>query len=227
MDMSSENFVTEEREVSGFDRVSMSNYGELIIIQGESEALTIEAHDADTLSRIYTKVSDGELAIGIRGTFMDRVGDVLSTGLGGQRIRYSLTVKELKRLFISGAARVTASDLKTDHLAIKLTGAGSVRIKGLRAGSLQIDLPGAGKIELAGYAEEQKAQISGAGHYMAAKLESRKASVILSGAGKAIVWTNDDLQVKITGLGSVDYYGSPEVKQEITGLGNVVRLGNP
>ncbi len=224
--MSSKNFVIEEREVNGFDRVSMSDYGELIITQAEHEALTIEAHP-DALSRIYTKVSDGELRIGIRGTFMDRVSDVLSTGLGGQRLRYSLTVKELKRLFISGAARVIASDLKTDHLALKLTGAGSVQMKGLRADNLKVDLPGAGKVELAGYVEEQKVQISGAGHYMAAKLECHKANVNLSGAGKAIVWASDDLEVKIGGLGSVDYYGTPKVKQEITGLGNVVRLGNP
>lgn len=223
--MSSTNYVTEEREVRGFDRVSMSDYGELIITQGEREALTIEAHP-EMLARIQTKISDGELAIGIRGSFTDRVSDMLSTGLGGQRLRYNLTVKELKRLSISGAARVTVSNLASVQLGLKLSGAGSVQMKDLRVEHLQVDFPGTGKMNLAGQAVEQEAQISGAGHYIAAKLESVIAKVNLSGAGRATVWASDDLEVKISGLDNVHYYGSPQVKQQISGLGNVVRLGD-
>ena len=39
------NVVTEEREVSGFERVALSGVGQVIVTQGEEEALTVETDD--------------------------------------------------------------------------------------------------------------------------------------------------------------------------------------
>jgi len=69
--------------------------------------------------------------------------------------------------------------------------------------------------------------MSGAGSYSAPKLESRRASVDLRGAGHATVWAVEDLDVTIRGLGSVEYYGSPTVKKNVSGLGSVTSLENP
>jgi hypothetical protein len=224
--MSTGNRVTESREVSNFDRVFLRDYGELVITQGEQESLTIETHP-DVLPQIRTEVKDGELVIKIGGSWLDKLGHALSTSLTRQWIKYDLTVKKLTGLEIAGAVRVNASSIDTDRLALKLGGASQVNIEALSAEVLEVDLPGAGAINISGKVGEQRIAISGAGSYSAPKLESRRASVDLRGAGQATVWAIEDLEVAIRGLGSVEYYGTPTVKKSVSGLGSVTSLGNP
>ena len=223
--MSTDNLVTESREVSNFDRVFLRDYGELVITQGEEESLTIKT-DRDILPKIKTEVREGRLVIKIGGHWLDKLGHALSTSLTRQWIKYNLTVKKLTGLEIAGAVRVNASDIETDRLALKLSGAGQINIKALSAEVLEVDSPGAGAINISGKVEEQRVVISGAGSYKAPKLESRRASVDLRGAGQATVWAVEDLDVAIRGLGSVEYYGTPAVKKSISGLGSVTSLGN-
>jgi hypothetical protein len=223
--MSTDNLVTESREASNFDRVFLRDYGELVITQGEQESLTIEAHP-DILPKIKTEVREGKLIIKISGSWLDKLGDALSTGLTGRRIKYNLTVKTLTRLEIAGAVSIKASNLETDRLALKLSGAGQVNIEALSAEVLEVDVPGACAIKVSGKVGEQRIAISGAGSYKAPKLESKRASVDLRGAGQATVWAVEDLDVAIRGIGSVEYYGTPTIKKSISGIGTVTSLGN-
>ena len=224
--MGTDNLVTESREDSNFDRVFLRDYGELVITQGEQESLTVEAHP-DVLPRIKTEVREGKLVIKIGADWLDKLGHALSTSLSRQWIKYDLTVKELTGLEIAGAIRVKASGIETERLALKLGGAGQVNIRALSAEVLAIDAPGAGAINISGKVGEQRVVISGAGSYKAPKLESRRASVDIRGAGQATVWAVEDLDVTISGLGSVEYYGSPAVKKRVSGLGTVTSLGKP
>lgn len=224
--MSTGNRVTESREVSNFDRVFLRDYGELVITQGEQESLTIETHP-DVLPQIKTEVKSGTLDIRIGGSWMDKLGHAISTSFTRQWIKYNLTVKKLTGLEIAGAVRVNASDIETDRLALKLGGAGQVNIESLSAEVLEVDLPGTGAIKVSGKVGEQRIAMSGAGSYSAPKLESRRATVDLRGAGQATIWAIEDLDVAIRGLGSVKYYGTPTVKKSVSGLGAVTRLGNP
>lgn len=59
------NVVTEQRQVSGFNCIDLSGSGKLIIAQGSSEGLTIEAED-NIIGRIETSViSSGCLTLAI------------------------------------------------------------------------------------------------------------------------------------------------------------------
>lgn len=121
--MSTSDVLTETREVSGFDQVALTGFGELVITQGEEESLTIEAPQ-DILSKIETEVKDGKLIIGISRSWLDWLGDVLDAGFSGKRIRYNVTLKQLTGLEVLGAARVKVANIKTDRLALALRGAG-------------------------------------------------------------------------------------------------------
>jgi hypothetical protein len=224
--MTDDGTITETRDVRDFDRVTLKEFGKLNIVQSEAEALTIETYPY-LMPKIISEVRGGELILGIKGGFLDRFTNFLSTSFSGHRITYNLTVKNLRALSISGAASVSQKELLTDSIAYKLSGAGSIDAKGLSAESVEVNLSGTGKIELGGKAKEQKIIISGAGGYIAQKLETRRAKVKLSGAGKAIIWAIENLEIRISGLGSVDYYGEPKMHTDITGLGNIVGLGEP
>jgi hypothetical protein len=204
----------------------LKDFGKLVIKQGDEEALTIEC-SPHIMKRVTVEVKEKELILGIKGGYIDRFADFLSSSLSGHQVTFNLYLKELRSLNISGAGSGSANGITTDQLVLKLGGAGSIKMEGLTARKLEVTLTGTGKIDLVGKVDNQIVSISGAGGYIARKLESKTAKVSLSGAGKGILWATDDLDISITGLGSVDYYGNPNLKQNITGLGNVVGLGKP
>jgi hypothetical protein len=215
----------ETREVSDFDRVVFSGFGELAIRQGEAESLTVEAED-DIMPKIETRVSDGTLFIGYRhGGILDILNWTTLVG-SGLSIKFSLAVKKLTGLECSGAGNTVAAALATDHLHLKLSGAGNITFDQLTTERLEVELTGAGSINVSGKVTEQKIRCSGVGSYRAGSLESQKAAVRLSGAGSATVWVKDELEAEVSGVGSVEYYGTPRVRQGVHGVGSVKSLGN-
>jgi hypothetical protein len=213
----------EQREVSGFDRVRLRDWGILRITQGEQESLTIEA-DEQVLDRVRTTVKDRELVLRVGGDWLDRLSTALSRELREAHLRYDLTVKELRALRIFGAGKVTVGNLKTDRIEVTLHGAGDVTLQSLTADQLRAELSGAGKLEIAGRVKRQGIKLSGAGSYAGGRLESRQARVNVSGAGSATVWVTDDLDVTLSGVGSVEYYGDPNLSQQTSGLGSVRQI---
>lgn len=212
---------TEERAVSGFDRVILKDIGEVIITQGEGESLRIEAEE-EVLPRIQTEVIDGRLVIGIKGDWLRR----LSVGFGqlsSGMIRFYLQVRQVSGLEVLGAGNIRAEQLDAPVLAVNLSGAGSIEISGLRSGEVKVNLSGAGKVELEGSAVSQEVELSGTGSYQALKLETKRARVHVSGVGGAAVNVSDELEARISGLGGVQYKGEPRLQTSITGLGRLTK----
>ncbi len=137
-----------------------------------------------------------------------------------------LSVVDLIALDSSGAGSFEIDELDTDRLTVTLSGAGDIGIDSLRATDLESQANGAGNIRAAGAVETQEIDLSGFGNYNAPDLESRTASVRISGAGNAVVWVLDTLDVEISGAGNVEYFGSPEVTRDISGAGKVASQGD-
>lgn len=224
--MSDRGLITEPRAVGRFHRIRLhdSTYGELSITQGDEEALRIEA-EPGILRRIETEVVEGELRIRMVGEWWAQILDALRTSMNRKVVRYRVTMREVSGLELAGTVRATTGPLNTDRLSLKLSGAGSMNITALNAQLLQVDLSGAGQIQVVGRVAEQDAHLSGAGQYHACKLESRRATVKLSGVGDADVWATETLDLNLSGAGSVGYYGAPQIRQKISGLARVSSLG--
>lgn len=213
------NIVTEARAVSNFTRVVLAGIGELNITQGDTESLTIEADD-NLIPLITTQVQNDTLTIG----FDTRQVNISINPT--RPIRYTLVVKNLNSLQLSGAGNINAPALKSDSLVLGNSGAGNLNLAQVEAKTLNTTISGAGSVNVAGQVESQDISVTGLGSYNAADLKSNAASVTLSGAGSATVWATQTLNVTISGAGSVNYYGSPQVSQTITGLGSVKNVGN-
>jgi hypothetical protein len=185
--------VTETRAVSGINGVSISGVGLLIIEQTGSESLTVTAEE-----NILPLLTAG------------LVGDLLILGIEPntqinttQEIVYRLTVREIDRITVSGAAWVEAT--------------------GLDANFLEVTLSGATAAVLAGTAQRQVVNVSGASRYDAAGLSSRFATVDISGASSAVLRVSDSLEGVVSGVAVLEYYGNPEVI--IPTGGTVRRIG--
>ena len=143
-----------------------------IIIQGDEESLTIEGPN-NILRNIETEVIGSTL-------YIDSTRSIINNSL--QPILFTLTVKSINEVSLSGAGSIQIDELDTERLEIILTGAGSIRIDDLNTMDLSVLLNSAGSIAISGTAEEQKIVLSGVGSYEGDDLQSRRATVLLSGA---------------------------------------------
>ena len=210
------NVVTEERDVSGFDSVALSGFGEVIITQGDEESLTVETDD-NLMRYIETQVRGGTLELGFTDDILLRPS---------KSIIFRLSVIDLTALDSSGAGKFEIDELDADRLEVTLSGAGDIRIDSLTATDLVVTVSGAGNIEVAGQVKTQQFNLKALGNYNASDLESQAATVRISGAGSASIWVHDTLDVVISGAGNVEYYGSPDVTQDISGVGSVKSRGD-
>jgi hypothetical protein len=211
--------VTETRSVSNFDSVAFAGFGDLNIIQGDSESLTIQAED-NIMPYITSLVTNGTLVMGIDTRYGS---DLIRPTLP---IKFNLALKNLNSLELSGAGNIQSASLKTDQLAVRVSGAGNVKIDKLDAKNLTTTLSGAGNLDIAGQVATLDSRLTGLGGLQAGNLTIRSAQVTVSGAGSATVAAEDKLDVTLSGVGSVSYYGNPQVTQRISGIGSVRRLGS-
>lgn len=217
--MDTETTVTEKRSVSGFDRVHLSDIGEMFLTQGDDESLVVAA-EPDLLPRVRTEVRNGKLILKFSGGWLDKLSLGLSE-LSGKRIKYFLNVREIHELRITGKGDVTADAIYSDRFSPGISGMGSVDIGTLNVAKLSVDISGRDHVSLAGSTTQQKIGVSGSGEHGARELESKSTTVRISGHGNATVWATDELEATISGYGNVEYYGNPSVSQSISGLGSV------
>jgi hypothetical protein len=247
--------VTEDRSVSGFDKVDLQSIGNLTIVEGDKESLTIKADD-NVMQYITAEVFNNTLEIGMEPNInIDPSND----------IEYTLTVKSLSNVVLSGFGNINAEELNAENMEIKLSGSGNMtlgtlktenallRVSGfgninvdtmvvdqpileisgsgdidvaeLQAVTMKLKISGFGNADITGTAKDQEIQIVGSGNYDGKNLESDSATVKITGFGDATVWANSSLDVTITGSGNLEYYGSPKVTQTMTGFGKVNSLG--
>jgi len=205
--------------VGPFTRVALNGYAELLLVQGEREAVTIEATPRAS-ARIRIRSADGKLTI-------DAVDDRPWWGFlaGGSPRPPKVTVhfRTLEALDLAGAVKVAAASIEADRLAIEASGAATVKVDALRAQSLRFAGSGAVKGEFAGSLADQSIAIAGAGDYRAAGLASQTAKIAVSGAGRAVVSVAKSLDAEISGAGSIEYIGDPVVHDRISGAGRISR----
>jgi hypothetical protein len=185
--------VSQTREVAGFTKVELSGSGELTIEKTGMESLTISAED-NLLPQLTSEVSGDTLTLGTKPN---------TTVVPTKPITYSLTVKDLNGIAVSGS--------------------GSVRVSNLTTNSLTTQISGSGTISVSGTVNDQAVDISGSGRYQAEQLTSKTAKVQISGSGNASVLATDLLDVKISGSGTLTYGGNPQITQEISGSGKLIK----
>ncbi len=220
--MTGNKIMTEQRVVTGFDKIKLVDYGKVIITQGDEESLTIEA-DPDLFPDIRSKVANETLTLSLKQDFFTKLFS-FAQSIGKDPILYRIGVKQLKELRISGKFEVQAGYLVAETLLLSSTGLGKIQLESLQAELLNVRISGRSEIDIGGRVKEVNVGISGSGEFQAEELESQFASVSISGQGNANIWAEDLLDVNISGHGRVSYKGSPKISQRISGSGSINRV---
>jgi len=221
---------TERREVHDFDEVSLRGYGDVLIEQGETESLTVEAAE-ELMPRLGSRVDvrhngSGRLVLDWSMPWYEWLTYWFTwIMLRDRTVRYHVTVKNLNAVSVSGAGSVTVARLHADRFGCHISGAGRMHIGELSAAAVDLRVSGSGDVALSGKAERIDARISGSGRLRARGLELQDAVITISGSGDVEVNAARTLDANISGSGSVRYLGAPNVKQRITGTGKVTALG--
>jgi hypothetical protein len=191
--------ITEERQVSNFDRVELSGVGEVVITQDGSESLSIETDD-NIMKYVEVVIENGTLKLG----FKDGVNF-----MSPSRLVFSVSVDDLTGVAVSGSGDIESDMLKTDRFDVAISGSGDVQIADISTGD----------------ASAQDLTISGSGKYQAGDVCSASVTVNVSGSGSATVCATESLESNISGSGSVNYYGQPMINSTGSGSGSLKSLG--
>lgn len=209
------NVTTETRSVTGFHSVELLNSADVVITQGDTEGVVIQAED-NLIPLIETKVENGALRIG----FTKRE-EIHFT----KRMVVNVSAKNVDAVQLAGSGNITSKSLKADNFSAKIAGSGTLGVDYLETGTLAVSIAGSGDVKLAGKATRQTVEVAGSGDYEAAALKTATAAVSVLGSGDCEVAVSETLEVNIAGSGDVSYYGKPKVTKHVTGTGDVDSLG--
>ena len=210
------NMVTQTRQVSGFDKISVDYPARVLISQGNAETLKIEAED-NVLPGLKTEVRGKELRIYYQSQNAKRVNPT-------KLVVITITVKDLSALDFSSAGEATIDGLQSKGLDVSLSGAGNMKLNDIAVKNLNVNTSGAGSTTASGTADSLSINISGFGGFNGKDLQTNSTTVNISGAGSATVRAEEELDASISGAGSVNYYGSPQVTKQVSGVGGVKQV---
>ena len=106
----------------------------------------------------------------------------------------------------------------------KIRGAVKLTANQLTGPTFALESKGASEVSLDGSVDRLLADMTGASHLAAERLQTKTAEISTTGAGDADVAVSDILKVVITGAGKVTYSGNPPtIKKQVTGAGTIRR----
>ncbi len=202
-------YVKQEYSVSDFSRISVGGAYNVMLTQGGSESLVIEAEE-NLMEYIKVEVIGDKLSISNKESLSPT-----------KEMMVYLSFKDLSRIGMSGACNLTnKGELSLSELAIIGSGASDINLN-MELDELDIISSGASEIYLAGKANELDIEVSGASDIRAFDFEVDECDIELSGAGNVEVFVNKELDVSVSGAGSCYYKGNPKVSQSVSGVGSV------
>ena len=207
------NVLKETRQISSFDGIEVSGAFDIVLRQGATEEVTVEA-DANLLPVIRTEVVGGTLTIETKKP-VEHV----------TVMKVYVTVKDLKRIDVSGAVDInTEGRITVPELSLDASGASDSKMD-IAVQTLKLDCSGASKIKFSGSATNVSMDLSGASDIFAYDLLAETYDIDISGAGNAQLNVSKKIRAEISGAGSVKYKGSPtEVDQSVSGAGSIKKV---
>jgi hypothetical protein len=194
------NIVTEEQDITEFDRVDVSHAFEVNITQAEEFGVVVRIDD--NLRRYLRVVKRGStLEIGLEPGSLSTVRRAT--------LEAEVTMPELTRVGLSGASQVTITGF-VSAMPLDVGASGASELRGdIGAADAGLQVSGASRVTLRGSAEDLTVEASGASHVDLSDFDVADADIELSGASRATVSVSGRLDVRASGASHLTYLGSP------------------
>jgi hypothetical protein len=206
------NVVTKEREAGYFNSVKVSTAIDLILTQGSSESIKVEADD-NLHEYIITEIKDNTLRIYTEANIQ-----------GAKEMNVHVTMKDIEKISATSAGDVVGkSVIKSNELLLSTSSAGDIKLE-VEVKKLICKISSAGDITVSGSTDELEADLSSAGDLNAYELIARVADVSSSSAGDAKITVKEKLRARSSSAGDIHYQGNPpEVDAHSSSAGNIYK----
>jgi serine/threonine-protein kinase len=194
------NVVAQEKDITGFDKVDVSQAFKVEIRQGDTFKVVIRIDD--NLVEHLEVVKEGKtLKIGLKPV---RIYNIRQATMEAQ-----VTMPELTGLELSGASHGTITGFKsTKALDVDVSGASQLR-GDVVAGDARFEVSGASQMILSGSAGDVTIDASGASKVDLSAFTVADASVGASGASSVTLNLSGRLDAEASGASHVYYLGNP------------------
>jgi hypothetical protein len=195
----------EARKVSGFHGIKISNAFDVIIKQGNEEAVVVSASEEKFRDRIKVNVVNGILQISYDNE------KVWKWTNENRKLRAYISVKNIDKLDVSGATDIKIDGvLKGSNLKVELSGASSLK-GAISYASVTVDQSGASNSKLSGTVTNLDVDVSGASDFTGFDLVTENCRAEASGASDVKITVNKDLKVDASGASDIQYKGTASI----------------
>ena len=204
---------SENRDVTGFSKVSFAVAGEVYISLGQGYKVVLEG-DRDYINNIETRVNGGDLVIRNEKWF----------NTSNRKVIVRITMPSIEGIAVSGSGKVRVEDpVKGGDFEIDISGSGRIYLQDVTLADVECDISGSGSFlaEGTGTMESLEINISGSGNYTGATVKVGTLEASISGSGSCDCSVTDMLKAAISGSGSIYYSGNPKIDAAISGSGKV------
>jgi len=193
----------EQRQVENFTAIEVSGSMQVYLAQGSENALAVSAGHVKYNSKIKTEVKNGTLRISVDGGVWNGMGWT------DRKLTAYVTVKELKKIDISGASVIAISEtFSADVLKIDVSGASEIK-GNLALSTLNIDISGASVVRFTGKVANALISASGASRFNSYNLVSEMCKADASGAASIQLTATSALSANASGGANIYYKGNP------------------
>ena len=213
--------------------VQVSSGIKLELTQGDTESLKLKTSQ-DMLKQIHVDLTGNKLSLRVEKKLID-----VSTWFSQGEVVFTLVLKNIRTMELTGGVDARIGNLNLDALAIKAFGgtdaifsklnvkqlsieaAGGTDIKAaaINSETVSINVSGGAGFELKDSGTTNKLTINSTGgsECKAKKLESLNAEVTAVGGANVDVKATTSLKVTASGAAGVNYYGNPQITSDIKG----------
>lgn len=224
--------ITEQYDLSGFDRVDAGRALEVRIRPGQEHVVSLTVDD--NVVRYVTVTRRGtrlDLDVDDRVDLRDATHLVEITMPALRRLALhgaasgdlaGFEGQQRLDLELSGASRLDCTGIEADVLVLELSGASTTSCAEVQTDDLKVRLSGASVATLDGDASDGRVHASGASSADLGDLVVTDADVRLSGASNAEVSVSEHLEANLSGLSRLRYAGDPDLGSVKTSGGSSV-----
>ena len=211
------NIVTKDFIVNSFNAIKAAGLYELILTQGSTEAVKVEADD--NMQQYFTVSNNGSELVIDMPNLRDKNFNIHTNKDKSKNIQWKVyvTFKTLKSIDVSVIGNVhSESMVKSDAFDISSKNVGNINLN-LNTNKLSVNNEGVGNITLAGTATNAEIKNSGVGQFEGDNLVVQTMNIANTGVGNAHVNVQKDITIKQSFLGKVSNKGAA-AKHEMDGV---------
>jgi hypothetical protein len=205
----------QNRKVSGFHAVASTGSFDVVLKQGNTEGVRVEA-DAEVINEIVTEVRNGTLLIHSKNTH--NWGNFWNN----RKITIYVTAKSLNSVALTGSGSLKMeNEFIADKIQLKLSGSGDFEGK-INVKTVEVMISGSGDFNVAGKADESTIALSGSGDFDGNRLITKSTAIRISGSGDANIYASEKIDASVSGSGDIHYSGHPKSVSKIArGSGDI------